>query len=138
GHFVLNGVAQANDQEIDVSAAQLSQLSYQNALGTDSVQIRVNDGTLWSAWQSFTITSPAVTVIESFGSTKLDQIGSDYFFDPVTGAAGVGPELKYAGAPLAAGTYGAWTILGAEQTASGYDVAFKANGADRYTVWATD
>ncbi len=37
GHFVLNGVVQANNQEIDVTAAQLSQLSYQNAVGTDSV-----------------------------------------------------------------------------------------------------
>ena len=34
GHFVLNGVAQANNQEIDVTAAQLSQLTYQNAGGS--------------------------------------------------------------------------------------------------------
>ena len=60
GHFVLNGVVQANNQEIDVTAAQLSQLSYQNAVGTVTVQIRVNDGSLWGSWQSFTVTGPVV------------------------------------------------------------------------------
>ena len=35
GHFLLNGVAQANNQEIDVTAAQLSQLTYQSAGGDD-------------------------------------------------------------------------------------------------------
>ena len=30
------------------------------------------------------------------------------------------------------------TPLGAEQTASGYEVAWKATGADQYSVWATD
>ena len=35
GHFVLNGVAQANSQEIDVTAAQLSQLTYQGVPGSE-------------------------------------------------------------------------------------------------------
>ncbi len=78
GHFVLNGVAQANNQEIDVTAAQLSQLTYQNAVGTDSLQIRVNDGTLWSAWQSFTVTGPVATVIQTDGSTSLVEVGNNY------------------------------------------------------------
>ena len=37
-----------------------------------------------------------------------------------------------------AGQFGAWTPIGAEQTASGYDVAWKITGADQYTVWNTD
>ena len=33
---------------------------------------------------------------------------------------------------------GAWTPIGAEQTATGYEVAWKVTGADQYTVWNTD
>ena len=31
-----------------------------------------------------------------------------------------------------------WTPIGAEQTASGYLVAWKMAGADQYSVWVTD
>ena len=34
--------------------------------------------------------------------------------------------------------YGAWTPIGAEQTASGYEVALSIPGADQYQVWLTD
>ena len=37
-----------------------------------------------------------------------------------------------------AGQFGAWAPIGAEQTASGYEVAWKIAGADQYTVWNTD
>ena len=37
-----------------------------------------------------------------------------------------------------AGQFGAWTPIGAEQTATGYEVAWKVAGADQYTVWNTD
>jgi hypothetical protein len=75
GHFVLNGVVQANNQEIDVTAAQLSQLTYQTAGGTDSLQVRVNDGTLWSSWQSFSVTGPTATVmLVSLPPLSVNQI----------------------------------------------------------------
>ena len=62
GHYVLNGVAQGTNQEIDVSAAQLSQLSYQSGSGADTLWVRANDGTQWSAWSSpFTVTAPVDT-----------------------------------------------------------------------------
>jgi len=136
GYFILNGVVKANNQEIDVTAGQLSQLSYQNAIGTDSLQVRVSDGTLWSAWQSFTVTGPVPTVIESFGSTSLVQVGSNYFLDPVGG--GTGPELKYTGAIVVASQYAPWTPIGAEQVGSGYEVAWKNTVTGQFTVWATD
>ena len=50
----------------------------------------------------------------------------------------VRPELKYAGAAVVAGQFGGWTPIGAEQTATGYEVAWKVAGADQYTVWNTD
>jgi hypothetical protein len=59
GHFVLNGVVQAAHQEIDVTAAQLSQLSYQSGSGADTLQVRVSDGLKWSPWSgSFTVRAP--------------------------------------------------------------------------------
>jgi hypothetical protein len=136
GHFVLNGVAQGNNQEIDVTAAQLSQLTYQSAGGVDSLQVRVNDGTLWSTWKSFTVTGPAATVVEAFGSTSLVEVGNNFYLNSIS--SGFGPELKYAGAAVVAGQFGAWAPIGAEQTATGYEVAWKVRGADQYTVWNTD
>ena len=76
------------------------------------------------------------TVIEAFGSTKLDLAGSTYSLDPVTG--GSGPALKYHGAPVVPGQFGSLAPIGAEQTASGYVVAWKIAGSDQYVVWNTD
>jgi hypothetical protein len=79
------------------------------------------------------------TVIQTNGSTSLVQGGSNYFLDPRGGSA---VELSYAGAPVVAGQFdqygGHWVPIGAVQTASGYDVAWKVAGADMYTVWYID
>ena len=77
----------------------------------------------------------ATTVIEAFGSTKLDLTGTSYSFDPVSG--GTGPTLKYAGVNVVAGQ-SSWVPFGVEQTSTGYEVAFKLTGADSYIVWSTD
>jgi serralysin len=136
GHFYLNGVAQPNNQEIDVTAAQLSQLTYQSGGGADSVQVRVNDGTLWSSWQSFTVTAPAATVIESAGSTSLVQVGNNYYL--YANGTSSGPSVKVGGAVVTMGSQGTWNPIGAEQTATGYEVAWKDSGSNQYVVWATD
>jgi serralysin len=78
----------------------------------------------------------APTTIEAFGATKLDLAGSAYTLDPVAG--GAGPSLKYHGAAVLPGQFGALAPIGAEQTASGYEVAWKATGADQYILWNTD
>ncbi|WP_223969797.1 Ig-like domain-containing protein, partial [Bradyrhizobium sp. RD5-C2] len=58
-HFLLSGVAQGTNQEIDVTAAQLSQVSYQSGSGVDTLWVRANDGTQWGSWSpSFNITAP--------------------------------------------------------------------------------
>ncbi|MCJ2120619.1 hypothetical protein MKK65_29350, partial [Methylobacterium sp. J-001] len=36
------------------------------------------------------------------------------------------------------GQFAGWTPMGAEKTATGYQVAWKVTGADQYTVWNTD
>src|SRR5207245_2522574 len=63
--------------------------------------------------------NPPGTVIEAFGSTSLVEVGSNYFLYPVGGSSG--PELSW-GTAVVAGQFGAWVPIGAEQTASGYDV----------------
>ena len=111
----------------------------------------INTGTLSAGAHDFTATAtdaagnisalsadfdPVVGVtIESQGSTSLVQTGNNYFLNPVAG--GTGPELKYLGTPWTDGEWGSWTPIGAEATATGYEVAFKT-GTDTYTVWNTD
>jgi serralysin len=75
-------------------------------------------------------------VIEAFGSTELVQVGNNYFLDSIS--TGSGPELKYNGASVLAGQFGGWTPIGAEQTATGYEVAWKVAGVDQYSIWSTD
>ena len=59
GHFLLNGAALGANQDNIISAAQLSQLTYQSGSGADTLWVRANDGTLWGAWSSaFTVTAP--------------------------------------------------------------------------------
>jgi len=63
GHFVLNGVALGTSQEIDVSAAQLSLVTYQSGSGPDTLWVRANDGTMWGNWStSFKVTAPIDSV----------------------------------------------------------------------------
>jgi hypothetical protein len=82
--------------------------------------------------------SPPVTVLEAYGSTSLVQVGNNYFLHPVGGSSG--PLLKYADGttPVVAGQTGNWMPLAAEQTAGGYEVAWKLADADQYTVWDTN
>ncbi|MGP0083064.1 MAG: S8 family serine peptidase, partial [Steroidobacteraceae bacterium] len=139
GYFVLEGADEPNDQEIDVTAAQLSQLTYQSAPGTtDTLQIRAEDATGWSAWASFAVTAPPLVIqtdTGSVGSTSLTEVANEYF---LYNSSGVGPALKYEGADVVAAEFGAWTPIGAVQTASGYDVAWEIPGANEYIVWSTD
>ncbi len=66
GHFVLNGVTQAAGTVIEISAAQLSQLSFVTGSAADTIQVRAFDGAAWSAadnaqWAPFVVTPTAVT-----------------------------------------------------------------------------
>ena len=76
------------------------------------------------------------TVIEATGSTSLVNVGNHFYLDNIS--TGSGPSLKYGGADVVAGQFGSgWTPIGAEQTTTGYEVAWK-NAAGQYTVWNTD
>ncbi|WP_459584005.1 M10 family metallopeptidase C-terminal domain-containing protein, partial [Bradyrhizobium diazoefficiens] len=77
---------------------------------------------------SAALVSPPVS-IEAVGATSLVQVGSNFYMNP---AAGFGPTLKYVGSPVVAGQFGAWTPIAAEQTSSGYEVAWKYSGSDQF------
>jgi hypothetical protein len=87
------------------------------------------------AWIAHVPLSGTTKVIQTDGSTSLAEVGDQYFlFD----GNGTGPSLKQGGMDVVAGQFGAWTPIGAVQTSSGYDVAWKNGSADQYTVWSTD
>ena len=84
--------------------------------------------------------SPDLTNVACDPDRRHDKLGAGrdrlYFLEAV--GTGTGPQLKYNGAPATAGEFGGWTPIGAIQTASGYDVAWKMAGLDQYSIWATD
>lgn len=80
--------------------------------------------------------APSATVIESYGSTSLVQLGSNFYFYSVGGSSG--PQFQYKGVPVVAGQLDSWSFIGAEKTATGYEVALHVSGTDQYTVWNTD
>ena len=81
-------------------------------------------------------TSIITTVIESYGSTNLTQVGSNFFLNGTNGMGG--PELKYLGSPVAQSDLGSWRAIGGEQTAGGYQIAWKVPGSNQYMIWNTD
>ena len=141
GHFYFNGVEIADHTVLDVTAAQLNEVTFVTGTDRTSLQVRAFDGVNWSApdtaqWAPFDVTPPPL-VIQTDGSTELAQVGNNYFLE-VTGSNTLGPEVKQGGAPVTAGA-GGWTIIGAVQVSGGgYDVAWKETGADQYTVWSLD
>ncbi|HEY8336116.1 MAG TPA: M10 family metallopeptidase C-terminal domain-containing protein [Tardiphaga sp.] len=76
-----------------------------------------------------------LTVIEANGSTSLTQIGNAFF---LYDSGGTGPSLKMSGADVLASQIGGLSLIGAEQTAGGYEVAWKFTSNGQYTVWNTD
>jgi len=149
GHFVLNGIAQANNQEIDVTAAQLSQLTYQNGVGTDSLQIRVNDGTQWGSWQNFSVTGPVPLNLTATASGQaltggaLDDTLSDGGFGSVTMIGGRGNDTyvvhntsevvtEASGLTLPSG----WTLVGAADFNRDGEVdAVVTDGVSSNQIW---
>ena len=84
------------------------------------------------------IVGPRTATIEAFGSTSLVQVGNSFYLDSIS--SGSGPALKYAGNLVLTGSQGAWTPVAAEQTSTGYEVAweYSAAGQNYFTVWNTD
>jgi hypothetical protein len=72
--------------------------------------------------------------IEARGNTTL-AVSANHFQLLQNGS---GPMLKFSGQDVAAGQFGDWTPIAAEQTASGYEIAWKSPGSNLFSIWNTD
>jgi cytochrome c2 len=100
----------------------------------ESMEVSFNDDLNGDGTIGVPVPSNAV-LIESSGTTSLWQVGSTYLIQP-NGEGAV--QLTYGGQPVAAGEFGGLTPIAAQQTASGFEVAWRTPGADVYQVWDTD
>ena len=76
-----------------------------------------------------------VIPIEAVGATKLTQVSNTYSLYSMGSVSG--PQLRFNGAAVTVGQFGAYTPIGADATPTGYRVAWYGGG-DQYTVWNTD
>ena len=75
----------------------------------------------------FNTTLPRI-VISAYGSTSLVEIGNNYHLESIS--TGTGPALQYSGAPVVAGEFTGATPIGAQATATGYEVAWNVGGGE--------
>jgi serralysin len=74
------------------------------------------------------------SLVQTDGSTSLLHIADTYYMY----VNGNGPQLKCAGAGVTDGEFGNIAPIGAIQTATGYEVAWKVPGSSQFTFWSTD
>jgi T5SS/PEP-CTERM-associated repeat protein len=102
-----------------------------NSLTLEAVEANFGDGVFPGAGPI-----ASTTTIATNGVTNLVQVGNLFELNPAGG--GTGSLLEYQGSFVAAGAFGtAVTPVGAEQTTSGYEVAWSLGG-NEYVVWNTD
>ena len=77
----------------------------------------------------------SLTLLELSGTTSLLTDGANYFLQAAGGPA---VPLYYNGSPVVVGEYGAWTLIAAQQTSSGYEVAWELKGSNEFGVWDID
>ena len=109
-HFTVDGNAIATTAIADALGAwTFTPTGLAN--GTHTVVASETDaaGNSTSTSLTFALEDPP---IEASGGTRLDQVANEFFLHD---GAGNGPSLKYAGADVVAGQFGAWTPLGAEK-----------------------
>ena len=98
-----------------------------------------NSSTLLGFHLSTSRTTTIQTDTNSVASTSLVQFFSNYYLE--NASTGVGPETEvWCRTPVVAGAgqFSGWAAIGAVQTSSGYDVAWKDAATNQYSVWTTD
>ncbi len=106
---------------------------------TNSTQAQELEGLEANFVENFAtgLTATMPTLIKANSTTALELIGNLFELNPTSG--GTGPLLELDGAAITADQFAAgWTPVGAEQTATGYEVAWGILAADQYVVWNTD
>ncbi len=86
GHFELNGIVQAANSTISVSAADLHTLKFVAGTGdtVDAISVRASDGVRWSAWdnaQARTVVSSAGTLLAG-GEVGINEYTTSTQYDP--------------------------------------------------------
>ncbi|MGY3411037.1 hypothetical protein ACVWZV_007150 [Bradyrhizobium sp. GM5.1] len=93
------------------------------------------DGQIGTTSAATPPTPTPVKQIESAGGTSLVESGNKYYLNDGSGS---GPSLKNHGADFVDGSDGTWAPIGAEKTATGYQVVWKEASTGQYTAWNTD
>ena len=140
GHFYLNGAEQPLSTVIDISASQLSQLTFVTGTASSAIQIRAFDGTSWSAsdtgaWSPFTISiagssHTASTDLVSSGSVSVAAGSSVSLGDgdyTVTAGANSSITLGNGNNTVLAGADDAWTVGTGQNTFSFNSAGFGSN-----------
>jgi hypothetical protein len=83
---------------------------------------------------AYVVFGHATGIIEANGNTTLAMLANHFHLLQ----NGSGPSLKFSGQDVVAGQFGDWTPLAAEQTTSGYEIAWKSLGSNLYSLWNTD
>ena len=101
-------------------SAPISSVSGTSA-ALESMELSFNDDLNGDGTIGVPVPSNA-TVIESSGATSLLSVGNNYLIQPNGGGA---VQLSLNGAPVTAGQFTGWTPIAAQQTATGYEVAWR-------------
>ena len=101
---------------------------------TTTFAVAVSDTAGATAIDSTTTVTTTEVIVEANGVTSLWLVGTAYV---LASAGGTGPTLKYLNNAVTVGQFGAFAPIGAEQTATGYEIAWKLPGADAYVIWNT-
>jgi hypothetical protein len=121
GYWVANGVHQGANQAIDVTAAQLSQTTFDYGSETDDLWVRAYDGAQWSAWKEFHVIAPANHAAQiaasnvSPGRTQTSLTASSLF--GASDAEGDGLSYQFWDSTSDA-TSGHWVVSGIAQGAN--------------------
>ena len=107
------------------------------ASGSQTITASETDlaGNTGSASLTFALGSVIQSDTNAFGTTALTQIGSQFYLD---GTNASGPVVQSGGQIVTTTMLGAWTPIGAVQTASGYEVAVQYGTANEYTIWTVN
>jgi 20S proteasome alpha/beta subunit len=137
GTLLKSGAAVSSFTQADIDNGLVSYAENGTSVSSDSFSFSVSDPAgNHTATETFAFNVLPVTTIERYGATWLTQIGNEYYLYNTSGS---GPALQFGGAPVVAGQFGAGVVpIGAEQTASGYDVAWEGTATGKFAVWATD
>ncbi|WP_166145669.1 hypothetical protein [Methylosinus sp. RM1] len=115
-----------------------------------NVGVAGNDPGLWSYETQFDFdldgdgkigapVSPS-GVIENTGNVALVTLSSYYWLYGRDGAGNptTGPVLRYQGPGVTPGQFPGWSLVAAEQTASGYVTAFRSADLASFSIWKVD